>query len=226
MGKTQLKRHVKKRRNNKTRRLRGKRGGDAPVVAHNMDDPLEEDAREEAQSYQTIIERFIETQKDSFQYLMLHEKFSAYETDIKKKENLTYGDLAKMKNLVYVIIKDDVDESGLYFDKNVANFQNLLNNVLMYFVNDIPVEDTITMNYRKRIINNKPYLEVTHTKIGEEPVVDVNEIFASLKNELRINKKTEPKSTILKTTKIKNHRKVEPVPKKESEEEPDKKEST
>lgn len=225
MGKTQLKRHVKKRRNNKTRRLCGKRGGEEPVVAHNMDDTLESDALKEAESYQTIINRFIETQKDSFQYQMLHEKFSAYETDIKKKQNLTYEDLAEMKNLVYVIIKDDVDERGLYFDKNVANFQNLLNNVLMYFVNDIPVEDTITMNYRKRIINNKPYLEVTHTKTGEEPVTDVNEIFASLKNELRIKKKTEPKSTIIKTTKINNKRKVEPIP-EELEAESDKKEST
>lgn len=225
MSKTQLKRRAKKRRNNKTRRLCGKRGGEEPVVAHNMDDTLEPDDAEEAESYQTIINHFIETQKDSFQYQMLQEKFSAYETDIKKKQNLTYEDLAEMKNLVFVIIKDDVDQSGLYFDKNVASFQNLLNNILMYFVNDIQVDDVVTLNYRKRIINNKPYLEVTHKKKGEETIYDVNELLATLKNELRTKNKTDLKSNIIATKRIRNTRIFEKVPKEESEKESDKKES-
>uniref|UniRef100_A0A6C0KK71 Uncharacterized protein n=1 Tax=viral metagenome TaxID=1070528 RepID=A0A6C0KK71_9ZZZZ len=219
MKKTQLKRRAK-RHNKKTRRLHGKSGGEEPVVAHEMTKILEADAYEEAKSYQNIINHFMETQTDSFQYLMLQDRFSTYETNIKSKQpdELTYGDLAEMKNLVFAIIKDDVDQRGLYFDKNSANFQNLLNNILMYFVNDIPVEDTIILNYRKRIVNNKPYIEVTHTKTGEETVFDVNEIFAMLKNEMRTTKKTEPKSTILKTTTIKNNRKVETVPKKTAEE--------
>lgn len=228
MSKTQLKRRAKKR-HNKTRRLRGKRGGKNEIggnsesmFAHKMDDTLEPDDAEEAKSYQQIINHFIETQKDSFQYQMLQEKFSEYEEKLKIKKGFTYGDLAEMKNLVFVIIKDDVDQSGLYFDKNVASFQNLLNNILMYFVNDIQVDDVVTLNYRKRIINNKPYIEVIHKKKGEETIYDVNELLATLKNELRTKNKTELKSNIIATKRIRNTRTVEKVPKEESEKDPTK----
>jgi uncharacterized protein involved in propanediol utilization len=147
---------------------------------------------------------------------MMKDNLLAEYKTIKSKptKELTYGDLAKLINIEYVIIKDDVDESSLYFDKSIANFQYLLNNILLYFVNDMPIEDIITLRNHKRIIDNKAYFTVDHTKKGEETIPQVNELLALLKNELR-TKKTEPTSTILKTTTIKNNRTVEEIPDKD-----------
>ena len=84
MKKTQLKRRAK-RHNKKTRRLHGKSGGEEPVVAHEMNEIIQQDAHEEAESYQKIINHYIATQQSSFQYLMLQDRFSTYETNIQKK---------------------------------------------------------------------------------------------------------------------------------------------
>ena len=59
MKKTQLKRRAK-RHNKKTRRLHGKIGGEDPVVAHEMKEIIQQDAHEEAKSYQNIMNHFME----------------------------------------------------------------------------------------------------------------------------------------------------------------------
>jgi len=199
--------------------MRKKQGGAGDkVLAHEMTEPLDAQAQKDAESYKSLIDQFIKNNETdpSFKYIMMKDNLLAEYQTIKSKptKELTYGDLAKLINIEYVIIKDDVDESSLYFDKSIANFQYLLNNILMYFVNDMPIEDIITLRNRKRIIDNKAYFTVDHTKTGEETIPQVNELLALLKNELR-TKKTEPTSTILKTTTIKNNRTVEEIPKKD-----------
>lgn len=218
MGKTQFKRRAKKH-HKKTRRMRKRRGGTGEkAVAHEMTELLDSDAQKDAESYINLIDQFIKNNETdpSFKYVMMKDNLLVEYQSIKSKntKELTYGDLAKLINIEYIIIKDDVDESSLYFDKNIANFQYLLKNILLYFVNDIPIEDIITLRNRKRIIDNKAYFEVDHTKTGEETIAQVNELLALLKNELRVAKHQDPKSTILKTTTIKNNRKVEEIPQK------------
>ena len=181
---------------------------------------------EEARGYAKVIEQYIKAQESksvdrdtlaSLKYMAMKDKFERFTNDLQSKidvqskiPKITNDDLDYLRNLVFFIIKDDADTTGLIYDKNAAGFQNVINNIIMYFINDIEVEDNVVLNFRKRISNGKPYLAVVHHKTGLETSYDVNEIFALIKNELTtgsIHKIPE----IIKSTKLKNKRTVENI---------------
>ena len=174
---------------------------------------------EEASGYAKVIEQYIKAQESksidrdtlaSLKYMAMKDKFERFNDVQSKIPKITNDDLDYLRNLVFFIIKDDADTMGLIYDKNAAGFQNVINNMIMYFINDIEVEDNVVLNFRKRISNGKPYLDIVHHKTGLETSYDVNEIFALIKNELTtgsIHKIPE----MIKSTKLKNKRTVENI---------------
>lgn len=214
MKKTSHKKDKSKRRKTHKRRpfRRLIRGGD--------DELIKATQYEEARGYAKVIEQYIKNQESnsvdkdtlaSLKYAAMKDKFERFTNDVQSKiPTITNDELDYLRNVVFFIIKDDADSTGLIYDKNAAGFQNVINNIIMYFINDIEVEDNVALNFRKRISNGKPYLDVLHSKTGLETSYDVNELFALIKNELTtgsIHKIPE----IIKSTKLKNKRTVENI---------------
>ena len=217
MKKTSHKKDKSKRRKTQKRRLhRCIRGGD--------DERIKAAQYEEARGYAKVIDQYIKNQESNsvdrdtlaaLKYMAMKDKFERFKNEVQTKvqskvPSITNDELDYMRNVVFFIIKDDADTTGLIYDKNAAGFQNVINNIIMYFINDIEVEDNVALNFRKRISNGKPYLDVRHSKTGLETSYDVNELFALIKNELTtgsIHKIPE----IIKSTKLKNKRTVENI---------------
>jgi hypothetical protein len=213
MKKTSHKKDKSKHRKTHKRRLHRRiRGGD--------DELIKAAQYEEARGYEKVIDQYIKNQESnavdrdslsSLKYMAMKDKFERFKNEVQSKvPSITNDELDYMRNVVFFIIKDDADTTGLIYDKNAAGFQNVINNIIMYFINDIEVEDNVVLNFRKRISNGKPYLDVLHSKTGLETSYDVNEIFALIKNELTtgsIHKIPE----IIKSTKLKNKRTVENI---------------
>ena len=187
---------------------------------------IDQDSIPEAESYMKLIDAYLERQTPpySVRYMLTKSKFDEY---LEKKEKLTniadmtLEDLYFLKGLVFFIIQFDKNKEELKYDKNAASFQTLLNNVMLYFVNETETEDDIILNVRKRQHNGIPYLEVIHKKSGLETTYDVNEVFALLKSHMK-NSESFGKSDLLKTITLKNKRGVEtkePLPSAPTQEE-------
>jgi hypothetical protein len=114
----------------------------------------------------------------------------------------------KLQELVYIIIQDtmstNVNNVGW-----VKTLEQLLKGMKTSFANDIEYDDDVKIIYRKRMTNNKPYLEVIHSKNGNETVYDVDELFALLRSEINPSKKVDREKTVLKKMNISNHFGVE-----------------
>jgi hypothetical protein len=90
----------------------------------------------------------------------------------------------------------------------------LLSNIYLWFTNNIEINDTTKVHFRRRITNNTPYIMVNHERKGYEPVYDIDEMFALVKKEL--DGETKYKEMIdqhtLKKMKINTDFTLEPVP--------------
>ena len=191
---------------------------ETPNTAENVNrDPkttkIDEKSISEAESYMKLIDAYLERQTPpySVRYMLTKTKFDEYSEKKKNLANIadmTLEDLYFLKGLVFFIIQFDKNKEELKYDKNAASFQTLLNNVMLYFVNEKETEDDITLNVRKRKHNGIPYLEVIHKKSGLETTYDVNEVFALLKSHMK-NSESFGKSDLLKTITLKNKRGVE-----------------
>ena len=113
-----------------------------------------------------------------------------------------------LQELAYIIIRDtmptNVNNIGW-----VKKLEQLLQSMKTSFANDVEYDDDVKILYRKRMTNNKPYLEVIHSKNGNETVYDVDELFALLRSEINPSKKVDRENTVLKKTNISNHFGVE-----------------
>lgn len=210
------------KRKTKHRRQKRSRGGD--VKSMYVKEAVDV---KEAESLKTIIDKYIEhfdrpskeipieelPRKMKYDTMMSNASpIQHYSTDIKDKsiDDISTDDAQTMRDIVYVILEDEVDTTSLEYSKTTAGFQNLINNILKTMVNDVATEDTFSMKLRKRISNGIPYLDVVHTKTGLETSYDVNELFAILKNQLKTNGQKQVE-TIKKTT-LRHNRNVDGIP--------------
>lgn len=116
---------------------------------------------------------------------------TTYTTTIASKPipDLTDEDLAIIQRLVIQIIDES---SGMsIFTKGIQKMQKLINNVVLYFINDIELTDNTEFILKKRITNQMPYVDVIRKRDGYETTYDVNEMFALIKSEM--NKTEYPK---------------------------------
>jgi len=146
----------------------------------------------EFNQYKSLLNEFIKkkekTNTEEMKYTLFKDKFAEFD-DVSKKQDdsITQDDLKLVKTLVYLIIKDEVSDRELLFNKNVAGFQTMINNFIMYLINDAPFEEKVVMKLLKGIVNNKPYVKVSYDKNTNNFIFDVNELLANIKNELGTN---------------------------------------
>uniref|UniRef100_A0A6C0HHZ5 Uncharacterized protein n=1 Tax=viral metagenome TaxID=1070528 RepID=A0A6C0HHZ5_9ZZZZ len=96
--------------------------------------------------------------------------------------SLTDEQLAIMQNLAMQFVDENYGVS--YVDLGLKYFQKFMIAIVLYFMNDIEIEDNTEFILKKRITNNMPYLDVIHTRSGHETTYDVNEMFALIKSEV------------------------------------------
>ena len=146
----------------------------------------------EFNQYKSLLNEFIKKEKktntEEMKYTLFKDKFAEFD-DVSKKQDdsITQDDLKLVKTLVYLIIKDEVSDRELLFNKNVAGFQTMINNFIMYLINDAPFEEKVVMKLLKGIVNKKPYVKVSYDKNTNNFIFDVNELLANIKNELGTN---------------------------------------
>jgi hypothetical protein len=96
--------------------------------------------------------------------------------------DLTQPDLDILQKLAIRII----DENDLSFvGKGLKYLQDFISACVLYFINDIELNDSTEFLFRTRITNKMPYVTVKRMKDGSEAVYDVNEMFALIKEELK-----------------------------------------
>lgn len=131
----------------------------------------------------------------------------------KEIENLTKSDLKIIENLALQIIDENTGISRVsrWF---IRPAQKLFNQIALYFINEIELNDNTEFIFKKRITNNMPYLDVIRKKDGYETTYDVNEMFALLKSELSKPEdyKKKMKESILKKLTIDTNFGLELVP--------------
>jgi len=97
-------------------------------------------------------------------------------------EKLTQPDLDILQKLAIRII----DQNDLSFvGKGLKYLQDFISACVLYFINDIELNDSTEFLFRTRITNKMPYVTVKRMKDGSEAVYDVNEMFALIKEELK-----------------------------------------
>lgn len=202
------KKTIKYKRRNKRKSVRRYKRGGAELTPGQKKD---------AKAYIEIINNYVAKQNatgvqmdlESVKYMMFKTQFAEVKEIEKKDDNITQEDLKKLESFVYFIIKDEASEYGLLFDAKAAGFQVWINNFLMYLINDGPFEDEILIKLLAGI-KKKPYIKVDHKKKYNNFVFDVNELLASIKNE--VSGKIKTKDKIIKETNIKIRGELEPIP--------------
>lgn len=121
---------------------------------------------------------------NTFKRNRIAESLNFYTKNISTKANeeLNDDDLALIQELVMHIMDDSYGISIL--TKSIAQLQKAINAVVLYFINDIEVNENVDFILKKRITNNTPYLDVIRKKDGHETTYDVNEMFSLLRSEL------------------------------------------
>jgi len=116
----------------------------------------------------------------------------------KNSQDLTDKELSIMQNLAIQFVDENFGVS--YVDLGLKYLQQFMTAIVLYFMNDIEIEDNTEFILKKRITNNMPYLDVIHTRSGNETTYDVNEMFALIKSELvdETKYKDDLKKSILK----------------------------
>jgi len=170
-------------------------------------------------SFKKIIEDFIATQEAEItaghpplpKYDRYKTKMDEYQTAIKDKPHadLSMEDLATIQELVLIII-DDTYGMG-YMDIIAKNVQDIMQKIIMTFINENELSDTTEFTFKKRVTNNMPYLDVIHKRTGYETTYDVNEMLHLLKLEMdEPAYKDALKNSILKKLKLESKFNVQP----------------
>ena len=171
-------------------------------------------------SFKKIIEDFIATEEAKLaagnpalpKYDRYKTKMDEYQTVIKDKPymDLLTEDLANIQDL-FLIITDDT-YNMTYSDIFIKNIQDIIQKIIMFFVNESELSDTTDFTFKKRVTNNMTYLDVIHKRTGYETTYDVNEMLHLLKLEM-----DEPaykdafKNSILKKLKLETKFNVQPT---------------
>lgn len=98
-------------------------------------------------------------------------------------KDLTQSDLDVLQKLTIRIIDENGDMS--FVGKGLKYLQDFISACVLYFINDIELNDSTEFLFRTRITNKMPYVTVKRVRDGSEAVYDVNEMFALIKEELK-----------------------------------------
>jgi hypothetical protein len=201
----------KRKRTNRRKSLkRIQKGGEG-------DNVLDENQMTEFNNYRSLLDKFItkdnKTYAEALKENLFKDQFDLYNQMLNKSgvEKFTEDDLKLVKTLVYLMIKDDVSERELLFNKNVAGFQTMINNFVMYLINDVPFDEEVNMKLLQGIENKKPYVKVSYDKNTNNFIFDVNELFASIQRELEKEPEEIAKGRIITNKSIKMKSNVKPV---------------
>jgi hypothetical protein len=153
--------------------------------------------KEEIESYIQLLDAYVQKQNEKgvnadlegLKYALFKKKFEEFKL-IKDKFNrdpdsVTPEELNLLKSMVYFILKDDVSGYELLFDESAAGFQVWINNIVMSLINDTPFDEKVHMKLLQGTINKKPYVKVSYDKGTNNFIFDVNELLASIKNEMK-----------------------------------------
>lgn len=171
-------------------------------------------------SFKKIIEDFIATEEAKIsagtptlpKYDRYKTKIDEYKTVIKDKPHadLLTKDLATIQEL-FLIITDDT-YNMTYSDIFIKNVQDIIQKIIMVFLDESELSDTTDFTFKKRITNNMPYLDVIHKRTGYETTYDVNEMLHLLKLEMdESSYKDAFKNSILKKLKLETKFNVQPT---------------
>lgn len=157
--------------------------------------------KENATAFFTFINNFIKDEEDkrnknepfSTAYITGKTQFTMFE---KRKKDIEKKLLAKkfnekdfeqhynfLRGLVYLIIKDTVSN-----EYDVSVFSEMVNRFIQsfftFFTNEIVMDEHISLHFLKRVTNGLPYLQVVHTKTGNDTIYAVNETLVRLRGEI------------------------------------------
>ena len=179
------------------------------------------DEKNNAGAYRYIIESYIERQKNNKKLDLEAVKFSLFKQKLqeiiaitaKYPEEITPDELRKLKSIVFFIIKDDVSAYDMFFDEKAAGFQIWIDNFLRYLINDSPFENNVIIKIIEGI-KKRPYVKTEVDKNYNYFISDVNNLFATIKQELTDKSKEKPNAInkVIKKTKLKIKSDEEPVP--------------
>jgi len=181
------------------------------------------DEKNNAGAYRYIIESYIERQKKNKKLDLEAVKFSLFKQKLQEiieitnkypEEEITPDELRKLKSIVFFIIKDDVSAYDMFFDEKAAGFQIWIDNFLRYLINDSPFENNVIIKIIEGI-KKRPYVKTEVDKNYNYFISDVNNLFATIKQELTDKSNKEKPNAInkvIKQTKLKIKSDVEPVP--------------
>jgi hypothetical protein len=173
----------------------------------------------EIKDLQNIISKYIEkAPKESIKYGLLKSDIDTYTNTVANKniEDLTDKDLGLIQRIAIQIIDDNYSLNWFkikWGNKLLAQMQKIINKVVLYFINDIELNNTTEIILQKRITNNTPYLKVINNRDKYETTYDVNEMFALIKSEM--NKNEYPvnlKKSFLKKLTLNSKFGLEPIP--------------
>jgi hypothetical protein len=179
------------------------------------------DEKNNAGAYRYIIENYIERQKKNKKLDLEAVKFSLFKQKLqeiieitsKNPEQITPDELRKLKSIVFFIIKDDVSAYDMFFDEKAAGFQIWIDNFLRYLINDSPFENNVIIKIIEGI-KKRPYVKTEVDKNYNYFISDVNNLFATIKQELtdKSKKKQNAINKVIKKTELKIKSDEEPVP--------------
>jgi len=176
--------------------------------------------KENAMAFFTFINNFIKDEEDkrkkkepfSTSYITGKTQFTIFE---KRKKDIEKKLLAKkfnekefeqhynfLRGLVYLIIKDTVSD-----EYDVSVFSEMVNRFIQsfftFFTNEIVMDDRISLHFLKRVTNGLPYLQVVHTKTGNDTIYSVNETLLRLRSEISDKMKDNNGEIIVDTKDLK-----------------------
>lgn len=185
-----LRKHTRKNRRTTKKYVYGKNSKRSRKYRRQMGG-LDKSDEDQINDLKNIISKYIETEKKKPTLSPKYKNNEAYITTYlntivsKDVSDLTDEELAIIQKLAITIIDE---YSGMnILQMGGLKLYKLLNQVILYFLNDVEVVDNIELTFRKRTTNNMPYLSFIHTKNGYETKYDVNEMFALIKSEMDTN---------------------------------------
>ena len=146
--------------------------------------------------FKQVIDVFLKKEKTTptLKYAMNQSNFDKYSNPGSMNEREKYE---LTRDLTHLIIKDDAH--NMFFDAEVASFQVLIDNMYKFLTSFQSVQHDLKIDYYlKSLVNDKPFVRVTHNVNGYNTIHDVNNLLAYIQKEYN-NKETIEKTHSDKT---------------------------
>ena len=151
---------------------------------------LTQEEAEEMIGFKKVIDVFLKKEKTTptLKYAMNQSNFEKYSSPDTRREPREEYELTR--DLTHLIIKDDAH--NMFFDAEVASFQVLIDNMYKFLTSFQSVQHDLKIDYYfKSLVNDKPFVRVTHNVNGYNTIHDVNNLLAYIQNEYNKKKTIE-----------------------------------